>query len=241
MNSIIEAGGSEVGKVVKTTVRFLVTLPLLSLPSPVDRRVAALYTLDGLAGRSHTGTRVCMYTCTGLPPLHGRLQARERDLRRVLRGPQARAVCRAGREAPARCALRDRVYRQVRTHSAHAWRNRNRRRTPCSSSVASREHFRREEEKRNGKEKRRNTTSSSQTCAHVKLLGSAVASKLLSIPRRSASTLSLAGTLDVPTRANGVSDAHRILRSVITSVHVTQEGPATCARPFAQIVACMCD
>ena len=79
--------------------------------------------------------------------------------------------------------------------------------------VASHEHFRREEEKRKRKEKRRNTTSSLQTCAHVKLLGSALASKLLSIPRRSVSTLSLAATLDVPTRAKGVSDAHHILES----------------------------
>ena len=47
MKSIIEAGGSEVGKVVKTTVRFLVLSPLLSLPSPVKCRVAPRFCMAG--------------------------------------------------------------------------------------------------------------------------------------------------------------------------------------------------
>ena len=70
MKSIIEAGGSEVAKVVKTTVRFLVTLPFLSLPSPVDRRVAVLYTSDGLAGRSHNWharMHAHMHRCSSTP------------------------------------------------------------------------------------------------------------------------------------------------------------------------------
>ena len=49
----------------------------------------------------------------GLLAEHGRLQGRERDLRRLLREPQACEVCGAGRASPSRRTLRDRGYRQV--------------------------------------------------------------------------------------------------------------------------------
>ena len=49
----------------------------------------------------------------GVLAQHGRLQGRERDLRRVLREPQARAVGGPGRASAPRRALRDRGYRQV--------------------------------------------------------------------------------------------------------------------------------
>ena len=70
MKSIIEAGGSEVGKVVKTTVRFLI-LPLVSSPSLLVRcRTTILYTSDGLAGRSHNWharMHAHMHRCSSTP------------------------------------------------------------------------------------------------------------------------------------------------------------------------------